>query len=183
MVDATVSRAVRALDVRWLLAPDGAQSVGTPEQVLLVVCGAEDVIPNEAQQKDSQGVGVRKLDWVVYQVQTLERQNTHWGIRTTHDRCFILKHNYYCVGVCLCVLPAVCRGRATTHSPPNPDTIQSGHGRYQWSSGTMPRSRRNPKHKLPKRKQTRKQFSSYYYASLGSVQKDLTFSEVKVRYR
>lgn len=75
-VGATVTGAVCALDVRRLLAPDRAGALGASEQVLLVVGGAEDVIPNQAEHQDSQGVGVRELDWVVDQVQTLERQNT-----------------------------------------------------------------------------------------------------------
>lgn len=51
--------------------------------------------------------------------------------------------NLYCVHI----LPAVCRGTAARHSRPSPDTIQSGHDRYQLSSGTTPRSRRNPTHR------------------------------------
>lgn len=76
VVDATVSGAVRALDVRWLPAPDGAGALGAPEQVLLVVGGAEDVITGKAEQQDGQGVGVWELDWLVHQVQTLKSQNT-----------------------------------------------------------------------------------------------------------
>ena len=52
------------------------------------------------------------------------------------------------------VPPAVCRGKAATHSHPSPGTIQSGRGRYQWSSGTKPHSRRNPAHTWPGKKQT-----------------------------
>lgn len=37
VVQATVSRAVRTLDVFGLLAPNGAGALGAPEQVLLVV--------------------------------------------------------------------------------------------------------------------------------------------------
>ena len=62
---------------------------------------------------------------------------------------------YYCVYVNKCsvwLLPAVCRGMVATHSLPSPDTIQSGHGRCQWFSGTTPRSRRNPTRKWPTRK-------------------------------
>lgn len=76
-MNAAVCGAVRALDVRWLPAPDGAGALGAPEQVLLVVGGAEDVIPDQAEQQDSQGVGVGELDWLVHQVQTLNSQNTH----------------------------------------------------------------------------------------------------------
>lgn len=71
-VDAAVGRAVGALDVRRLPAPDGARALCAPEQVLLVVGGAEDVVPDQAEQQHRQGVGGGQLDRVVHQVQTLQ---------------------------------------------------------------------------------------------------------------
>ena len=68
VVKATVCGVVRALDESWLAPPDGAGSLCAAEPVLLVVGGAEDVIPDKAQEEDSQGMGVRQLDWVVHQV-------------------------------------------------------------------------------------------------------------------
>lgn len=49
VVEATVSRAVRTLDVRWFTAPDGAGALGASEQILLVVGGAEDVVTDEPE--------------------------------------------------------------------------------------------------------------------------------------
>lgn len=75
-VDASISWAVWALNVCRLAPPYGAGAVCAPEQVLLVVGGAEDVISDEAEQQHSHGVVVRELDRVVHQVQTLESK-TH----------------------------------------------------------------------------------------------------------
>lgn len=71
VVHAAVSGAIRALDVCWLAAPDGAGALRAAEQILLVVGGAKDVISNKAEQQDCEGVGIGQLDRVVHQVQTL----------------------------------------------------------------------------------------------------------------
>lgn len=67
-VEATVCGTVRALNVLGLTAPDGAGALCATEQVLLVVGGTEDVIPDEAEQQDSHSMGGGKLDRVVHQV-------------------------------------------------------------------------------------------------------------------
>lgn len=64
-VHAAVSRAVRALNVGWFAAPDGTRAIGTTEQILLMVGGTEDVVPNEAEHQDNEGVCVRELDRMV----------------------------------------------------------------------------------------------------------------------
>lgn len=75
-MEPAVAGAVRTLDEGGLAAPDGAGAVAAPEQVLLVVGGAEDVISHQAEQEHSQRVKVGELDRVVDQVQTLTTQNT-----------------------------------------------------------------------------------------------------------
>lgn len=72
---AAIGGAIRALDPCWFATPDGAGALCAAEQILLVVGGAKDVIPNEAEQQDGEGVGIGELDWVVHQVQTLKRNN------------------------------------------------------------------------------------------------------------
>lgn len=72
-VDASVGRAVGALDVGRLAAPDGAGSLCASEQVLLVVRGAEDVITSQTKEQNGRGVDVRELDGMVDQVQALQR--------------------------------------------------------------------------------------------------------------
>ena len=71
-MEAAVTGVVRALDVRWLTAPDGAGALGAAEQILLVVGGAENVIPNEAERQHGEGVDAGELHRVVHQVQTLQ---------------------------------------------------------------------------------------------------------------
>lgn len=44
VVDPAITGAVAALDVGWLAPPDGAGAIGAPEQVFLVIGGAENVI-------------------------------------------------------------------------------------------------------------------------------------------
>lgn len=75
-VEPTVAGAVGALDVGRLAAPDGAGAVGAPEQILLVVGGAENVISHQAEQEHSQGVKGGELHRVVDQVETLTTPNT-----------------------------------------------------------------------------------------------------------
>lgn len=71
---------IRALDVGRLAAPDRAGGLSAPEQVLLVVGRAEDVVSNETEQQDGQGVSVGELDRVVDQVQTLESKNNSYNV-------------------------------------------------------------------------------------------------------
>lgn len=54
----TVAGAIGALDVGRLAAPDGAGAIAAPEEVLLVVGGAENVISHQAEQEHSQRVKV-----------------------------------------------------------------------------------------------------------------------------
>lgn len=71
VVKAAVTRAVGTLNEGGLLAPDGALPLGTAEQVLLVVGGAEDVVTHQTQEEDSSSMGCGELDWVINQVQAL----------------------------------------------------------------------------------------------------------------
>lgn len=73
-----VGRAVRALDEGGGTAPDGAGALGAPEQVLLVVGGAEDVVARQAQQQHGRGVWPGQVHRMVHQVQTLH-DITRWG--------------------------------------------------------------------------------------------------------
>lgn len=57
-MDPAITGAIGALDVGWLVAPDGAGAIAAPEEVLLVVGGPENVISHQAEQEHSQSVKV-----------------------------------------------------------------------------------------------------------------------------
>lgn len=74
LMNAAVRRAIRALDEGRLAAPDFALALRAPEQVLLVVGRAEDIVAHQAEGEDGPGVRCGELDRVVDQVQALERE-------------------------------------------------------------------------------------------------------------
>lgn len=94
-VGAAVGRAVRALDVGGLAAPDGAGALGAAEQVLLVVGGAEDVVANQAEQQHGGSVGCAQLHRVVHQVETLQGSNRAVRVGLTHHETTHFLH-YQC---------------------------------------------------------------------------------------
>lgn len=55
-VNSSITGVVRALNVRGFISPDGAGTLSAAEQVLLMVRGAEDVVSDQTQDQDNQGV-------------------------------------------------------------------------------------------------------------------------------
>ena len=67
-----IGRREGTLDDLGLPAPDQAAPVRAAEEVLLMVGHPEDVVAQQAQQQDAQGVAGGQLHGVVHQVQTLQ---------------------------------------------------------------------------------------------------------------
>lgn len=76
LVDAAVRRAIGALDITRLAAPDPTVALCAAEQVLLMVGGAEDVVTPQAEDEDPCNLRGGELDGVVDQVQALQETIT-----------------------------------------------------------------------------------------------------------